>query len=137
MKRLTSSLNELLERILLSKCFARFRYPFSMPEEVGQDIGLDVDNQITFDKFINILANPSFLPSKVQKYMSRSEADALFVHAFRSDLFQGKSLFYYYFKQGWVEFQMTYDENDRLRRMVLQNKQIAEDSIEIKLARKQ
>lgn len=125
-----------MTRLLLSKYFARFRYPFSMPEEVGQDIGLDINNQITFNHFINILANPAFHPSRVYKYMSRDEADALFAHAFRSDRFQTKSLFYYYFKQGWVEFEMTFDATGRLRRMLIQNKMIAEDSIEIKLAPK-
>ncbi|NGX58725.1 MAG: hypothetical protein K940chlam3_01633 [Chlamydiae bacterium] len=111
--------------------YNRIRYPFSMPEEVGLDLGLDITNALNFESFLEFLSSGSCLPQNLEKYMRREEVERFFAHPFRTDHFQDKTLFSYYFKQGWVEFELKFDCENRLRRMWLHLP--GEEDLEIKL----
>jgi hypothetical protein len=120
---------------LFKHSVVRLRYPFSMPEEIGLDLGLDVTNSTDFDSLLKFLRSSSCYPRNLRRYMKKDEAEALFSHAFRSDHFREKSIHCYYFKQGWVEFELVYDNADRLRRIILQSRDIsADEGVEIKLS---
>ncbi len=119
---------------LFKDSFVRFRYPFSLPEEIGVALGLDISNQTDFHTFLSFLCSSSCCPRNLQKYMKRDDVEPLFSQAFRSDRFREKSIHCYYFKQGWVEFQLHYDNDDRLRRIRLQSQTLESDEgVEIKL----
>jgi len=120
-----------LHRLLL-----RFRYPVSLPQDVAEDLGLTLSKYVTFEEFVKLLTNPHFRPTKLKKFMSRYAAEASFHHALKTERFSNNTLFSFYFNEGWVEFDLLFDENDRLRRLYVQHKQIAEDEgIEIPLER--
>lgn len=99
--------------------FTRLRYPYSMPAEIGEDLGLELDNRHPFHKFLQVLASPANLPRKLYKFMPRDEVCSLFRHARRMDDFQSKIFFCYYFRQGWIEFEAHFDNNRRLCRLRL------------------
>jgi len=114
----------------------RFRYPFSMPEDIGHDLGLDITNRLDFDTFLQILSSSACLPRNLRRYMSREEVEDIFSHAFRTDRFRDKTRFAYYFKQGWVEFELKFDERNQLRRLFLQSCHLPQEGVlEIPLSR--
>lgn len=114
----------------------RFRYPFSMPEDVGQDLGVEVTNRLDFQSFLKQLSSSQCHPQKIWRYMSREEVESMFSHAFRTDRFRDKTRFAYYFKQGWVEFELKFDEHNQLRRLFLQSCHLPEGgALEIPLLR--
>lgn len=115
--------------------YNRLRYPFSMPEDIGEDLGLDITNQLNFESFLQLLCSSSCLPQNLQKYMERDHVEKHFSHAFRTDRFSDKTLVCYYFKQGWIEFELKYDDENRLRRIWLHAPKAEE--CEIKLLRRQ
>lgn len=112
--------------------FHRFRYPFSTPEDVAKALGARLPNHLSFNKFLCELTHPSFCPSKLSKYMPREKAEAAFSNA--TECFQQNnfSLFSYYFKGGWMEFVLYFDNDSRLRRIYLHHQSI-KDEFEIKL----
>jgi len=99
----------------------RFRYPFSMPEDVGHDLGLDITNRLDFDSFFKLLSSSACLPRNLRRYMAREDVEQMFRRPFRVDRFRDKTRFAYYFKQGWVEFELRFDEHNQLRRLFLQS----------------
>lgn len=108
----------------LHRLFARFRYPVSMPEDVASDLGLSINNQLSFQEFINYLTNPTVKPTKLSRYMPRHEAECIFQTALRKERFKHDSLFSYYFNGGWMEFVLQFDEQSRLRRLYIKHKDI-------------
>ncbi|MBA3723142.1 MAG: hypothetical protein H0W88_12180 [Parachlamydiaceae bacterium] len=104
--------------------FIRFRYPFSTPEDVAHDLGLDISNFLTFREFINCLTHPQSKPAKLIKFMPRKQAEQLFKTALRKEHFQQNSLFSYRFNGGWMEFKLQFDDQSRLRRIYLQHKDL-------------
>lgn len=100
----------------------RFRYPVSMPEDIASDIGLSLSNYLTFSEFIARLTDPNSKPSKLSRFMPRHEAECLFQTALRRERFKHDSLFSYYFKGGWMEFMLQFDEQSRLRRLYIKHK---------------
>ncbi len=112
---------------LLHRFFLRFRYPVSLPEDIAHALGVDLNCYLTFDEFINRLHCPNFRPTRLKKFMPRELAEDAFSSALRIDRFPQKSLFAYYFNEGWMEFVLQFDENAQLRRIYLQHKTIHND----------
>lgn len=100
----------------------RLRYPVSLPEDVAKDLGLNISNSFTFTEFINYLTDPSHRPTKLMRFMPRHQAENIFRCALRQERFQQNSLFSYYFKGGWMEFVLEFDEHSRLRRLYIRHK---------------
>lgn len=121
-----------LHRILL-----RLRYPVSMPQDIADDLGLPEKDYKSFEEFVRQLTNPECRPTKLRKFMSRDAAESSFHHALRKERFANNTLFSFYFNnEGWIEFDLLFDDNARLRRLYLQHKQITQDEgIEIPLER--
>ena len=114
--------------------FLRFRYPFSLPEDVATALGLSISNQLSFEEFIKKITNSSTRPTTLLKFMSRRKAEEAFKGATRKEKFKQSSLFSYYFTEGWLEFILHFDEQSRLRRIYLKHIQIkGEDGVEITL----
>lgn len=118
---------------LLYRFFLRFRYPVSLPEDIAGALGVDLSCYLTFEEFVNRLHSPTFRPTRLKKYMPRELAEDAFRSALRIDRFNQKSLFSYYFNEGWMEFVLQFDEHARLRRVYLQHKYI-EDDIGLEIA---
>jgi hypothetical protein len=112
---------------LLYRFFLRFRYPVSLPEDIATALGVDLSSYLTFDEFVSRLKCPHFRPTRLKKYMSREQAESAFCSACRVDRFNQKSLFSYYFNEGWIEFVLQFDDSARLRRIYLQHKLIQDD----------
>ncbi len=104
--------------------FIRLRYPVSLPEDVATDLGLNISNSLTFQEFINYLTDPHHRPSKLTRFMPRHQAEDMFRYALRKEKFQQNSLFSYYFKGGWMEFVLQFDEQSRLRRLYIRHKDL-------------
>ena len=102
----------------------RFRYPMSMPEDVANDLGLEISNLLTFSEFIHQLTNPEFKPKKLVRFMPREQAESMFSAALRKEKFNHDSLFSYYFNGGWMEFILSFDQESRLRRMYIHHKDL-------------
>lgn len=102
--------------------FVRFRYPVSMPEDVASDLGLEITNSLKFHEFIQCLIDPRHRPTKLTRFMPREQAEDIFRLARRKEKFQQNSLFSYYFKGGWMEFILQFDEQSRLRRLYIRHK---------------
>lgn len=121
---------------LLRHFFLRFRYPVSLPEEVAEALGIPLSNFVTFEEFVNHLTCPSCRPTRLQKFMPREKAEQAFQGALRKELFRQKSLYSYYFNEGWMEFILQFDDQSRLRRIYLQHRHIEQDQgLEISLSR--
>lgn len=104
--------------------FVRFRYPISMPEEVGSDLGINFSNFLTFQEFIGCLTNPLYRPTKLTRFMPRAQAEEHFRCALRKERFSQNSLFSYHFNGGWMEFMLQFDEQARLRRLYILHKDL-------------
>ena len=103
----------------LLRLFIRLRYPVSMPEDLAQDLGLDISNFLTFSQLIAYLTDPSHRPTTLVRWMPRQEAERIFRSAVRKEIFPQNSLFSYHFKGGWMEFMLQFDEQSRLRRLYI------------------
>jgi hypothetical protein len=68
--------------------------------------------------------------------MTREDAEAAFQKAQKKEFFGRISLFSFYFKEGWLEFSLQFDEYSRLRRIYLQHQRLKEhQGIEINIPR--
>jgi hypothetical protein len=104
--------------------FIRIRYPFSTPDDVAQDLGLNISRYLTFPEFIHSLINLNSPPSKLRRFMPREQAEQVFQSALRKEKFKQNSLFFYYFNGGWMEFMLQFDEESRLRRLYIRHKDL-------------
>lgn len=119
---------------LLYRFILRFRYPVSLPEDIAIALGITVSDNVKFDEFVNYLSCPHCKPANLYKYMPRKEAEKAFQNALRIDRYPQKTLFAYYFEEGWLEFGLLFDCDSRLRRVYVQHKQIqSHTGIEIRL----
>lgn len=100
-----------------SHVIARLKYPVSLPEEVGEALGVELSCQASFDEFIRELMQPELRPTRLVKYMAREQAEALFGKAVKTERFHQKTLVSFYFNKGWLEFMLQFDEDSRLRRI--------------------
>lgn len=118
----------------LIRLLLRWRYPVSLPEDIAADLGIRSSNLLTFTEFINQLSSLSYRPERLSRFMPRNEAEAAFELAKRKEIFGKSSLFSYYFHEGWLEFNLHFDENARLRRIYMQHKSFHSDQgVEIPL----
>lgn len=113
----------------------RFRYPVSMPEDIAAALGVPLPNALSFTDFVIRLRHPSCLPTRLAKFMPRELAEKAFCNAIRTEKFNEKTLFSYYFSEGWLEFVLQFDRDERLRRIYLMHREInEEDGVEIPLS---
>ena len=112
----------------LSQLLVRLRYPVSMPEDVASDLGLSINhsfnNSLNFQEFINRLIDPTFYPTKLTRFMPRQQAEEIFRLAKRKEQFKQNTLISYHFKGGWMEFNLQFDEQSRLRRLYICHKDL-------------
>lgn len=97
----------------------RFRYPVSMPSEVADALGIELSSKNTLEELIRQLLELKCRPQGLMKYMKREAAENRFQNAVKKERFNQKTLFSYYFNQGWVEFMLQFDDESRLRRLYL------------------
>lgn len=118
----------------LYRFFIRFRYPVSLPEDIAHALGVETSNLLTFNEFVTQLTSSDCRPTKLTKFMPRKTVEDAFNGALRKERFNGKSIFSYYFNEGWMEFVLLFDEQSRLRRIYIQHKLIEqEEGVEIPL----
>ncbi len=108
----------------LLQLFVRFRYPVSMPEDVAADLGINITNSLNFQEFMSCLIDPRYRPTKLTRFMPRDQAEDIFRLARRKERFPQNSLISYYFKGGWMEFVLQFDEQSRLRRLYIRHKDL-------------
>ncbi len=103
----------------------RLRYPVSLPEEIASALGIDICNSLRFKKILNLLTSPGCCPTTLARFMPRDVAERAFTGALRKDCFSKSSLFSFYFPDGWMEFELQFDEISRLRRIYVHHKLIS------------
>lgn len=119
---------------VFSRFFLRFRYPISLPEEISEALGVNLPHDISFEEFVRQLTCPSCCPTKLSKFMPRSEAENAFLSAKCTEKFSNRTLICYHFNEGCLEFDLHFDAESRLRRLYIQHKDIhIENGYEIKL----
>jgi hypothetical protein len=102
----------------------RFRYPVSLPQDIAFALGIDMNNSLRFEALLDQLLCHSTRPTRLAKFMPREEAEYAFQCALRKDRFAQNSLFSFYFNEGWLEFELQFDDQSRLRRVYLHHKLI-------------
>ena len=118
----------------LCRFFLRFRYPVSLPEDIALSLGLQISNFVTFNQFVDCLTSPRCRPTRLHKFMSREAAEEAFQNAHTKEYFTNSTLFSFYFPEGWLEFTLEFDEDERLRRLYLNHKHIKfERGVELSL----
>jgi len=105
--------------------FLRFRFPCTLPSEIGESLGIQLPRYLTFNEFIKSICQCN--PTKLYKFMPREKAESYFSTAQRKEQFLGNSLFSYYFNEGWIEFVLHFDDLSRLRRIYIHHKSIEQD----------
>lgn len=111
----------------VQQMFVRFRYPVSLPEEVALSLGVAIENNIAFKKFLNKCRDCQ--PTRLAKFMPRMEAERAFHGALRKEKFSTNSLFSFYFNEGWLEFELQFDSSSLLRRVYVHHKLISEPGV--------
>ncbi len=105
-----------------------------MPENVADALGITLSNFVSFDELVSTLTDPNCRPTRLKRFMPRKEAENAFAGALSKEFFKERSLFSYYFSEGWLEFVLWFDEKSRLRRLYIQHKCITQqEGIEIHL----
>lgn len=121
------------------KFFCRFKHPISFPEDIGKDLGIQILYKgINFQNCIEYLIDPRYKPKNLIKFMPRAEAESKLRLAIRKERFKNSSLFSYHVFHGWLAFKLVFDNQNRLRRLYLQHKDLktlTDEGIEIKLSR--
>jgi hypothetical protein len=100
----------------------RFRYPVSLPQDIACCLGIQMHNSLRFKELLHKLTSSEQLPTKLTKFMSRETAERAFQNALRKEHFPQSSLYSFYFNEGWLEFELQFDEHSRLRRLYLHHK---------------
>lgn len=117
-----------------SRLLVRFRYPFSLPEDIAEALGVSLSNASPFKDIVDQLVDPSLKPTKLNKFMSREEAEEAFENAPCKERFGQSTLVSYYFNEGSVQFILKFGDK-KLRRMYFQHKSISQpEGIEIPLS---
>jgi len=111
---------------LLRRLMLRLRYPNSLPEDIGDALGINIPENVEINTLVNLLLTSGIKPSRINKFMCREKAELAFSKALRKERFANSTLFSFYFNEGWVEFSLHFDEHSRLRRLYLNHKCINE-----------
>lgn len=102
--------------------FDRFKHPYCFPEDIGKDIGLQVlYNDLSLQGCIEKLTSFEYRPQNLTRFMPKKEAECCFKSATRKEKFKNTSLFSYYIFDGWLSFQLIFDDQERLRRIYIQH----------------
>jgi len=109
----------------LLEVFVRLRYPVSLPADIAQALGIEIKNTIKFKDLMNQITQKDFTPNRLVKFMSKDVAELAFQKAARKEYFCNSTLFSFYFIEGWLEFELHYDESARLRRLYIHHKMIS------------
>ncbi len=116
-----------------TRFFARFRHPVSLPEDVAKALGISVSNFASFDALPDVIRKN--LPRNIKKFMKRETALKAFSSATAIEQFHRDTICSYAFKGGWLQFDLRFDEHNRLRRLFLHHKNIVSDQgLEIRLS---
>lgn len=107
---------------LLQQMRVRFRYPVSLPQDVALSLGITLTNHMPFQQLLSVCRHCQ--PTRLAKYMSRMDAESAFQCAHRKERFLLNSLYSFYFNEGWLEFELQFDDLSRLRRVYLHHKLI-------------
>lgn len=117
---------------VLERAFLRFRYPVSLPEEIARSLGVKLSNYLSFEDLVEQVCKTS--PKHLIKFMEREIAEKMFQNAVKFERFSSKTVFSYYFSEGWVEFILQFDRESRLRRIYLLHRDIVSDQgVELRL----
>ncbi len=108
----------------IHKFFQRMKHPISLPEDIGKDLGIQVlYNELSFEECIDRLAS-SCASKHLKRFQPREEVEPLFKTAVRKEIFKETSLFSYYLYDGWLAFKLIFDDQNRLRRVYIQHKEL-------------
>jgi hypothetical protein len=113
--------------------FLRWRYPFSLPEDICIPLGIEAQRSVDFAEFMHLLTTPQGCPRYLRRFMPRDKAEALFMNAKKKERFKNESLYSFYFGHTWVEFVLQFDVESRLRRVYMHNKDLKDDGLEIRI----
>ncbi len=115
----------------------RMRYPYALPSDIGTSLGQSIDDSITFPLLLKILSNLQE-PRSLARFMNRDRAEKSFILATRCERFTTSTLYSFRFNEGWIEFELHFDEEDKLRRLFILHKEIVScDRIEIPLSKEE
>ena len=106
---------------------ARFRYPISLPEDITKATGIPLKNLMCFERILHKLTNPKCNTVQLRKFMEMEEVCMAFRKAYKKEMFSKNCLFSYYFNEGWIEFKVCFDDDNKLRRVYLHHKSIQSD----------
>ncbi len=112
----------------------RLKYPASLPEDIAEALGVECVEGLSFRELLDVVTDGKFRPGTLHKFMSRSESEAFFRSAMRTEFFRNNSLFSYYINRGWMGFELEFDSESRLRRLYFKHRCVEYDrGIEIML----
>ncbi|CRX38044.1 hypothetical protein [Estrella lausannensis] len=117
----------------LATLVARIWHPVALPEEIAGCFGLKVSNFLSVEDLIGVLCKSQCYTTCLSRYMPREIAESVFRHATSVESFGEKTIISYYFRDGWVEYVLLFDQEDRLRRIYLYHRAIEKEGIEIPL----
>ncbi len=121
-------------RNFIQRFLLRFRFPVSLPEEIADALGVYLPTKATVDELLTRLTTKGCQPTRLMRFMPRLKAESAFRTARRSDRFARTTHFAYYFLDGWLEFCLHFDSEDRLRRLYIHHRSLnAERGVEIPL----
>lgn len=107
-------------------------YPVSNPSQVLAALGIQIKTRLKFRQFLRQIVTRS--PRRLYRRMPRSEAEKVFMTAYKKEIFHHTTLISYCFCQGWLEFVLEFDPRDNLRRLYVQHRLLnSSQSIELEL----
>jgi hypothetical protein len=106
----------------------RFKHPFSLPQDLGEALGVPFSNFSQVSYILSQLTSRSFHPLTITKWMPRKEAESIFIKALKQERFGDVTRIGYLFNEGWLEFVLYFDTADRLRRVVIQHQLLSLDA---------
>lgn len=104
----------------------RLRHPVSLPEDIAADLGITLSNFLTDDEIVDEMTSSQCCPTRLKRLMSRTRAEAAFHSACRCEKFTHHTLYSYYFRGGWVEIFLKFDDKERLRRLYVNHRAISQ-----------
>lgn len=105
----------------------RFRHQVSLPEEVATALGIPLSNFLSVPQLLERLCHPSCCPTRLMRLMRRPDAEAAFSLARRVERFSRHTLCSFYFNDGWLEFLLQFDDDQKLRRIYIHHKHLQPD----------